>query len=318
MIDMKDKNIFNSHLNWYKANLHSHSTHSDGLLTREEIINIYKKRDYQIISFSEHEFYTDTTKFDTTDFLIYPAIERSVTPLNGEEFHIHGIANYDDSAPVRYQNEEVIPVRKYITLQDIQDVIDELKSHGNFVMINHPNWSNNSDIHLLHLINYDFLEIYNTNCDRELDLGYAENTFDRLVRENHPIKALATDDNHNSNRYDDDIHLWDSFGGFTYIGSEELSREGISNALVNGQFYSSTGPKIFNYGIRNNKIFIECSPCKKISFKSFPRRGYTFYSPHGELYTHFEYDLRGNEDIIRIKIVDDSGHSAWTNPFNIS
>lgn len=37
--------------NWYKGNLHSHTIHSDGHLTPEEAVNIYKKHGYHFFVF---------------------------------------------------------------------------------------------------------------------------------------------------------------------------------------------------------------------------------------------------------------------------
>ena len=41
--------------NWYKGNLHTHSTNSDGRKTPEEIVQIYKDHGYQFLAFTEHE-----------------------------------------------------------------------------------------------------------------------------------------------------------------------------------------------------------------------------------------------------------------------
>ena len=39
---------------FYKANMHSHSTLSDGSLTPEEIKAAYQEKGYQIFAFSDH------------------------------------------------------------------------------------------------------------------------------------------------------------------------------------------------------------------------------------------------------------------------
>ena len=39
---------------FYKANLHCHSTHSDGKLTVEQLKEVYKKEGYSVVAFSDH------------------------------------------------------------------------------------------------------------------------------------------------------------------------------------------------------------------------------------------------------------------------
>lgn len=40
---------------FYKANLHCHSTVSDGKLTPEELKKIYKEKGYSVIAYTDHD-----------------------------------------------------------------------------------------------------------------------------------------------------------------------------------------------------------------------------------------------------------------------
>lgn len=65
--------------NWYKGNLHSHTIQSDGCLTPEESVKLYKENGYDFICFSEHDQYTDLRdRFNSEDFIILPGLEASV------------------------------------------------------------------------------------------------------------------------------------------------------------------------------------------------------------------------------------------------
>ena len=44
-------------MNYYKANLHCHSTLSDGSCTPEELKEIYKKHGYSIIAYTDHDVF---------------------------------------------------------------------------------------------------------------------------------------------------------------------------------------------------------------------------------------------------------------------
>lgn len=50
---------FSEHGNWYKGNLHSHTVNSDGMLTPEESVKMFREHGYQFLCFSEHDLYTD-------------------------------------------------------------------------------------------------------------------------------------------------------------------------------------------------------------------------------------------------------------------
>ena len=310
---MKKFEQFDTNKRWYKANFHAHSTRSDGLLTPEQMIKCYKEQGYSILTLSEHEKYTDTEEFDTNDMIVYPGIERSIELPDKEAFHIHGIANYSEECSNRYRHDEYIPVPKYNHMQDVQTIIDEVKERGNFVMLNHPYWSFNTFEHLQSLNNYDFIEVYNHNCHIGTDHGNNEIFFDELLKYKN-VKAVAADDNHNSNRYIPGVHMWDSFGGFTMLQLDEFSRKGISDALKNGRFYASSGPEIYQFSRCGNEISVTCSKLASIVFKAWPKRGYCIQPTNDNGCSTATYALRGGEKWIRVKCIDEKGRCAWSNP----
>lgn len=310
---MKNFKLFNTDKRWYKANFHAHSTRSDGLLTPEQMVKCYAEQGYSILSLSEHEKYTDTVEFDTKDLIVYPGIERSISLPDGEEFHIHGLADLSEVCMHRYHHDQYIPIPKYESMKDVQKIIDELKAHGNYVMLNHPYWSFNTFDKLHALKNYDFIEIFNYGAHTHSDLGDSELYFDELLKTN-KVTALAADDNHNSNRYVPGIHMYDSFGGFVMLQMDEFSRQGVSDALERGSFYASSGPEIYQFSRSENQITVTCSEVSSIVFKAWPRRGTRIFQNSQKLMTSATYTLRGGEKWIRVKCIDEKGRCAWSNP----
>ena len=70
--------MFEKEGNWYKGNLHSHTTISDGMLTPEESVKLYRENGYSFLCLSEHEIFTDfREQFNTENFIILPGIESS-------------------------------------------------------------------------------------------------------------------------------------------------------------------------------------------------------------------------------------------------
>ena len=65
--------------NWYKGNLHAHTVTSDGKLTAEKSVLIYKQHGYSFMCLSDHDIYTDLRgKLDSEDFITLPSVEASV------------------------------------------------------------------------------------------------------------------------------------------------------------------------------------------------------------------------------------------------
>lgn len=310
---MQNISVFSKCGQWYKGNLHCHSTVSDGFFTQEKIVELYKERGYNFIAFTEHEIYTDRTDLDSKAFILMPGIERSISLGNGQVYHINGIGDFYNKCENRHSNGEEIPVPKYDDMEVVQNIIDELGEHGNMVMINHPYWSWNSMSDINSLKNYDFMEIYNGGCDVETNTGYSETYWDNALQNGCESFGVATDDNHNYNYLEEADNLWDSFKGWVCVKAEELTRESISKALKEGQFYSSSGPEIHSIEIEENEVKVKCSPCKEIYFISYPRRGFSRREVNGELITETVHKLTGREQYIRVKCVDENNNSAWSN-----
>ena len=55
--------------NFYKANLHCHSTVSDGKLTPEELKQIYREQGYSAIAFTDHWFFVTHNELTDEHFV---------------------------------------------------------------------------------------------------------------------------------------------------------------------------------------------------------------------------------------------------------
>ena len=90
--------------NWYKGNIHCHTTNSDGCLTPEEVVKIYKDQGYSFLAISDHDLYSDyRKKLDSPEFILLPAIEATAVLYKDREkterlclHHIHGILGTEE------------------------------------------------------------------------------------------------------------------------------------------------------------------------------------------------------------------------------
>ena len=104
----------------------------------------------------------------------------------------------------------------------------------------------------------------------------------------------------------------------------ENNVDSILSALVDGKFYSTCGPEIYDFYVKDNVVVIDCSPAAKIRLHSDKHVTRICRSEDGSL-THaefamnnpkesFDHDWTGTYDYVRISVVDETGKIAWTNP----
>jgi len=63
---------------WYKGNLHTHTTQSDGRLTPEEAIRWYEQNGYDFVALTDHDTYIDITPLQqATRLTLIPGFEYS-------------------------------------------------------------------------------------------------------------------------------------------------------------------------------------------------------------------------------------------------
>lgn len=318
---------FSERGNWYKGNIHCHSTNSDGLLTPEQVTDLYRKNGYHFLAISDHDLYSDyRSEFDCDDFIILPALEASAVLYKDEErkerlriHHIHGLLGtkkmQEEATKGLFSHLEAYAPGLYYGDWDgaavAQELSDDLRTHGCFTVYNHPVWSRVKEEEFIHIDGCTALEIYNYGTVNESATGYDSIHWDTILRSGKKIYATASDDNHN------DGIVEDSFGGFIVVKAEQLNHESIVQAMMDGNYYSSSGPEIFDWGIRDGIAYVECSAVNRVDFiaGNYINAGFSAVSRKKEdEITKAEFKLRGNEHYIRVQCTDKYGKTAWSNP----
>ena len=307
---------------WYKGNLHCHTTVSDGDLTPEQVADLYKSHGYSFLAISDHNIFTDfSDQLNDDGFIILPAVEAAAVFLEDNDscrktHHIHGILGPEVMEGIKpYTHMEEVPLRAYKKPWDTsggaQELTDELLSRGCFAIYNHPIWSRVREGDFIDTKGLTAIEILNYGTQIESGTGYDTTYWDTLLREGKKIWGVATDDNHNH------PGLYDSCGGYIMVKAPKLTRESITRSIVEGNFYSSCGPEIFDWGIHDQVAFVTCSPVQRINFiaGNYVGAGATILSENGG--DHVDYGilrLRGDETYVRVECIDSTGRRAWSNP----
>lgn len=179
--------MFSEKGNWYKGNLHCHSTNSDGRMKPEDVVKLYKSYGYHFLCFSEHDYYTDLRKqFDCKDFILLPGVEASAVLVNEDKtyakktHHIHGILGNQQmqdeaGANLIKHGERFTPpvyVEEWDGLKVAQQLSDSLRAKGCFTTYNHPAWSRVEIQDVVDLKDIWAVEVYNYGTVVECGEGY--------------------------------------------------------------------------------------------------------------------------------------------------
>ena len=298
-IKIKFNNPFSVEGNWYKGNLHTHTTNSDGELSPKEVLSLYRQRKYDFLSITDHNKLTYSKELEREGIYLIPGEEMGGgKAMIGTSFHIIAL---------NIKKEIIIDGEKTTA----QQIIDKIRKEKGEAIIAHPYWSGLTFSDIYPLRNYLGIEIFNSDGLYSIGRGNSSVHWDNLLAKNKQIFGFAVDDAHH---YSDKEYRPMAMGG-GWIMVKALNKNLIMDSVKKGLFYSSCGPLIKNLSIEKNVIKAETSSVSSITFFASPTKGkrLTAYSIN-----QAKYKINGNEKCIRVECVDKSGRKAWTNPVFIS
>lgn len=320
--------------NSYKANLHCHSTMSDGKLEPAQIKRLYRSMGYSIVAFTDHELLSDHSSLTEDGFLAMTGYE---VALNGDSpvrsytenklTHLTLLAPrpdyvthvcYDPGAvwadPMGIRDR--VPfhgrrVRRVNTPAWVNRVIREANRHGFLVTYNHPSLSlaNYDDYKKLHGL--FAIEVMNGGS-MLAGLGDSAAPYDHLLRLGNRLNCLGADDNHN--RHPVDSPNSDSGRAWVVIRAKSLDYPEVFAALKRGHFYSSSGPEIKTLYIEGGVLHVSCSPAQSIIVNSSGRATGVLHAKSGAEVISAQFQLRDDfYDYIRVTVEDSRGMRAYSN-----
>ncbi len=322
---------------FYKANLHTHSTNSDGRLTPEQAKEEYKKRGYSVLALTDHEHLIDNSYLNDEDFLTITSCEVAikefaeqstlknldmrVAHLNFYALDPHNTVTpcynsvYDhfinDGIKQKIRFDEEYP-RDY-SPEGINDMIQRAKGSGFIVAYNHPTWSLENACDYLEYNGLFAVEIYNHSA--YCDVGFTdEHVLDDFWRAGKPVLCTCADDAH---RILPDDEKCDAFGGWVQIAANQLTYKDIMHSLQAGDFYSSCGPEIRSLIIEDDVVKIECSDCVAANLITRGRRTACVHAKAGETINTAEFKLLASDTYFRITVTDSSGKKAYTQVYDV-
>ncbi len=285
---------------FYRGNLHTHSTVSDGELSPEEVVAAYRAQGYDFLALTDHflpqyDFrITDTRAFRNAQFTTLLGAELHAPQTSaGRLWHIVAVGLPLDFAPPA--PDETGPA-----------LAARAAAAGAFVGIAHPAWymltlDDGLSIEAAHAV-----EVFNATAVWDNDRGDGWYLCDSMLRQGKRMLAYAADDAHFSIRPDTCV-------AWVQVRAEELSPEAILEALKSGAFYSSQGPQIDDVDVDDRRVAVRCTPARAVFVSGPDERAQRHL---GQAITGCEFPMHQLRDLpyIRVTVVDDAGRKAWTNP----
>lgn len=318
----------------YKANLHCHSTLSDGKKTPEELKEMYKRNGYSVLCISDHEYPKKHTDLAEDDFILITGYESYIRPVHkfdayNSEIHINFLAKDPDNTAMVCYDERYIKYAPREVFEKIDRVGEEnarvysteyinymlrvAKENGMIATYNHPLWSMEDEATVLAYDGFCSMEMCNYSSFVDNRAEYNAGLYDKLLCAGKRIACHSADDNHN--RSEAGAQGCDSFGGFAMIIPDSFEYGAIVDAIEMGNMYSSMGPIIKEVSIEENKVHIECSPAKHIAAFTGSKTPKRAFAPNDGFITCADFELDDRAKFLRVSITDEAGRHADTRGF---
>ena len=323
--------------NFYKANLHCHTTVSDGRRTPAEIKADYMAHGYSIVAYTDHDLMYPHPELTDDSFLAMngyemecnspgevwgrqrvchmclvatrPDIDKQVCyhqETRGYTCLNHGPA-YDLAPQIAKYDEENADFERVYTHECISEMMRRGREAGFFVTYNHPTWSLEDYSDYMGYHGMHAMEIVNYGCLSGGFDDYNPRVYDDILRGGERIYCIAADDTH--------LGTVDAFGGFTMIKAPSLRYEDVGQALLDGSFYASEGPLIHALWLEGDTLHIECSEAELITLNTGVIHTSIKRAPEGGNVTSADFRLLPYFRYVRVTVRDARGKHACTHAF---
>ena len=274
-----------------KAQLHCHTTNSDGAYSPRGLLERYRAAGYTFVVFTDHERITVCEDLNDEMFLALPGVETAV----GRPFWPLGphLGRLGSPGPPR--------------VRGAQAAIDATVAAGGVVSLHHPAWTGNlgtgtwSVAEMSVLRGYHLVEISNHHSASRTDV---ERWATVLARRGPtaPVGGVAVDDLHRDRDFDT---------GWVMVKTAAVTPEAFLGALRRLAVVASTGPRA-EFGARDGAI--TCAT---------DAPGIRFLDAGGRVRCEASgpeaaYAPQGDEGFVRVECADAAGRAAWSQAFWIS
>ena len=296
-------------MNWYKGNLHCHTTESDGEISPAEVALYYKKLGYDFLGIADHYKLTPVETYESpAGILGIPTAEFAGV----RRAHVVGAWIDSDAPAFRRDDEDTCLISDLF-----RGILKQIEVAGGTPVLCHPLWYWTFDYKKIKdVTGWNHFELFNAapDCNSTPIPGFSpgEDLWDNLLSSGKRVFAVASDDAH---KYKPPFSPLTSIGGrgFIVIKSDQLDKNILRQAFDAGHFYASTGAELEEYSLTESGIKIRIKDFNEhvASFEFIGKDGKILQQTTGQ---RAEYKFSGNEEYVRVRIATTSGCRLWTQP----
>jgi predicted metal-dependent phosphoesterase TrpH len=291
---------------WLRCALHAHTTNSDGEVTPEVLVRHYERAGFDVLAITDHRVRTEVES--TSRLTVLPSAEIDArVGENGHRAHVLALGIVGDTSAAATEFPSVEAAAEWVT------------QSGGVAYLAHPYWSGLTPQEFLRCHALAGLEVYNAGCELEAGRGISSVHWDEVLEAGRPFLGIATDDTHHPG--------FDSGCAWTWVRARERTSAAVLEALREGAFYSSSGPRIEELAIEGRTVEVRCSPAQRVTLLTgryrgasvgAGRLGYSFaaealeWGPDGSIVAA-RLTAGENAPYARLEVKDARGETAWTN-----
>jgi predicted metal-dependent phosphoesterase TrpH len=284
---------------FWKGNIHTHSTASDGVRTPEAVCATYREAGYDFLALTDHFMakygfpIVDTRPFRTRGFttILGAELHAPATSL-GETWHILAVGLPDDFAPLQPGEGAAALAARAIAA-------------GAFVAIPHPAWYALTAEDAATLPGAHAVEVYNHTSQLRTERGDGVYLADQLLAAGRRIGLIAVDDAH--------FACMDAFGGWVMVKAGTNEPEPLLDALKAGRYYATQGPLIHDIAWDADEVEITCTAAASVMVLGRGSRAAQSVAP-GQTRVRLPYAALKAGGFARVVVADAAGRRAWSNP----
>ena len=291
--------LFDPDKPFFKGNLHTHTTNTDGRKSPEEALELYQARGYDFIALTDHWKLTADKPYMKDHMLVMPGTELDYT-LPAQVVHIVGVGV--DESVFAHAERSGTP----------QSGIDAILKAGGRAILAHPAWSLNTHEVIREMQGLTAAEIYNSVSGIPWNSDRADSTdiLDVTAAQGYILNTVAADDSH--------FYTGEECSSYIMLQADQLTQENVLKALDEGAFYATRGPRFEQIEVTEDEIRVRCSAVKYIIFHSnLPWVGGRTVEGEGLTETSYQINRERGERFVRIILIDEAGRRAWANPIEI-
>jgi len=286
---------------FWKGNLHTHTSRSDGAYDVEQVCQRYQDAGYDFVAITDHFLpryhypIVDTRALRNERFttIIGAELHTDRTEM-GEIWHILAVGLPLDFAPPAEDERAA-------------DLAARAQAAGAYVAVAHPNWYTltERDIETLGMV--DAIEVFNGVAADHNDCADSWAIADVMLGRGRRYLTCATDDFHGTKQRHDFRRGW------VMVKSAELEPASLLAALKAGHYYSSTGADLYDIALNaDRQLIVRCSPADRVFISG---KGSKSMALTGHSDVLFTFDLaQFDSPYFRVTVRAANGGRAWSNP----